>query len=43
MTESVVMARLAKDGPATDRRSGAAEGMKPQSMGTTIQHLRKWA
>jgi DNA-binding MarR family transcriptional regulator len=39
LTESVVMARLAKDGPATTADLARAEGMKPQSMGTTIAAL----
>jgi DNA-binding MarR family transcriptional regulator len=38
-TESAVMARLAKDGPATTADLARAEGMKPQSMGTTIAAL----
>lgn len=41
MTESVVMARLAKDGPATIADLARAEGMKPQSMGTTIAALEE--
>jgi DNA-binding MarR family transcriptional regulator len=40
-TESVVMARLAKDGPATTADLARAEGMKPQSMGTTVAALEK--
>lgn len=40
-TESLVMARLAKDGPATTADLARAEGMKPQSMGTTIAALEK--
>ena len=40
-TESVVMARLAKDGPATTADLARAEGMKPQSMGTTIAALEE--
>ena len=40
-TESLVMARLAKDGPATNADLARAEGMKPQSMGTTIASLEK--
>lgn len=39
MTESVVMSRLANDGPATTAALARAEGMKPQSMGTTIASL----
>src|ERR1700757_4186351 len=38
-TESLVMTRLAKDGPATTADLARAEGMKPQSMGTTIAAL----
>ena len=33
------MARLANDGPATTADLARAEGMKPQSMGTTIAAL----
>ncbi len=40
-TESAVMARLAKDGPATTADLARAEGMKPQSMGTTIAALEE--
>ncbi|NDL64595.1 MarR family transcriptional regulator [Acerihabitans arboris] len=39
MTESVAMSRLANDGPATTAALARAEGMKPQSMGTTITPL----
>ena len=39
-TESLVMARLAKDGPATTAVLARAEGMKPQSMGTTVAATR---
>ncbi|WP_158934756.1 MarR family winged helix-turn-helix transcriptional regulator [Burkholderia sp. S171] len=41
MTESVVVARLANDGPATTAALARAEGMKPQSMGTTVTSLEK--
>lgn len=41
MTESVVMARLEKEGPATIADLARAEGMKPQSMGTTIAALEE--
>jgi DNA-binding MarR family transcriptional regulator len=41
LTESAVMARLAKDGPATTAELARAEGMKPQSMGTTIAALEE--
>jgi DNA-binding MarR family transcriptional regulator len=40
-TESAVMARLAKDGPATTADLARAEAMKPQSMGTTIVALEE--
>ena len=40
-TESAVMARLARDGPATTADLARAEGMKPQSMGTTIAALEE--
>ena len=40
-TEALVMARLAKDGPATTADLARAERMKPQSMGTTIAALEK--
>jgi DNA-binding MarR family transcriptional regulator len=35
------MSRLAKDGPATTAELARAEGMKPQSMGTTIASLEE--
>jgi DNA-binding MarR family transcriptional regulator len=38
-TESAVMARLARNGPATTADLARAENMKPQSMGTTIAAL----
>jgi DNA-binding MarR family transcriptional regulator len=41
LTESAVMGRLAKDGPATTAELARAEGMKPQSMGTTIAALEE--
>src|ERR1700691_455457 len=41
LTESAVMARLAKDGPATTASLARAEGMKPQSMGATIAALEE--
>ena len=40
-TESIVMARLAKDGPATTADLARAERMKPQSMGTTVAALEE--
>jgi DNA-binding MarR family transcriptional regulator len=39
LTESAVLARLAKDGPATTAELARAESMKPQSMGTTVAAL----
>jgi DNA-binding MarR family transcriptional regulator len=41
LTEAAVMARLAKDGPATTADLARAEGMKPQSMGATIAALEE--
>ena len=41
LTEASVMARLAKNGPATTADLARAEGMKPQSMGTTIAALEE--
>lgn len=41
LTESVVISRLEKDGPATTAELARAEGMKPQSMGTTIASLEE--
>ena len=41
LTESLVMSRLAKDGPATTADLARAEGMKPQSMGTAVAALEK--
>jgi DNA-binding MarR family transcriptional regulator len=40
-TESAVMARLAKCGPATTADLARAEAMKPQSMGATIAALEE--
>src|SRR5580658_9743611 len=40
-TESSVMARLAKDGPATTADLARAEAIKPQSMGATIAALEE--
>ncbi|MGC8643731.1 MAG: MarR family winged helix-turn-helix transcriptional regulator [Isosphaeraceae bacterium] len=40
-TEAAVLARLAGDGPATTAELARAEGMKPQSMGTTIAALEE--
>jgi len=41
MTEALIMARLAKEGPATTADLARAESMKPQSMGTTIAALEE--
>ncbi|HEY0702107.1 MAG TPA: MarR family transcriptional regulator [Candidatus Acidoferrales bacterium] len=41
LTESSVLGRLAKDGPATTAELARAESMKPQSMGTTIAALEE--
>ena len=41
LTEAMVMGRLARDGPATTADLARAEGMKPQSMGTTIAALEE--
>ncbi len=41
LTEAAVMARLSRDGPRTTAELARAEGMKPQSMGTTIASLEE--
>lgn len=41
LSESAVMARLARSGPATTADLARAESMKPQSMGTTIAALEE--
>jgi DNA-binding MarR family transcriptional regulator len=41
LTEAAVMGRLASHGPATTADLARAEGMKPQSMGTTIAALEE--
>ncbi len=41
LTEASVMARLERYGPATTADLARAEGMKPQSMGTTIAVLEE--
>ena len=41
LTESAVMARLGKDGPATIADLARAESMKPQSMGAAIAALEE--
>jgi DNA-binding MarR family transcriptional regulator len=41
LTEAAVMGRLARNGSATTADLARAEGMKPQSMGTTIAALEE--
>jgi len=41
LTESAVLGRLAKEGPATTADLARAESMKPQSMGTTVAALEE--
>jgi len=41
LTESAVLARLARDGPATTAELARAECIKPQSMATTIAALEE--
>lgn len=41
LTESAVMARLAREGSATTADLARAEGVKPQSMGATIATLEE--
>jgi DNA-binding MarR family transcriptional regulator len=41
LTEAMVMSRLAREGPATTADLARAEGMKPQSMRTTIATLEE--
>jgi DNA-binding MarR family transcriptional regulator len=41
LTEAAVMGRLARNGPATSADLARAEGMKPQSMGTTVAALEE--
>lgn len=41
LTESSVMARLSREGPATTAALARAESMKPQSMGATIAALEE--
>ncbi|HEY6331982.1 MAG TPA: MarR family transcriptional regulator [Blastocatellia bacterium] len=41
LTESAVIARLARDGPATTAELARAESVKPQSMGATITALEE--
>lgn len=40
-TQTTIMARLAKGGPATAADLARAEGMKPQSMGTVVAELEE--
>ncbi len=41
LTESAVLSRLAKDGPATTAELARAERMRPQSMGATVAALEE--
>lgn len=41
LTESAVLARLDRGGPATTADLARAEGMKPQSMGATVAALEE--
>jgi DNA-binding MarR family transcriptional regulator len=41
LTESTVLARLDREGPATTADLARAEGVKPQSMGATVAGLAK--
>jgi DNA-binding MarR family transcriptional regulator len=41
LTESAVLARLAKDGAATTADLARAESVKPQSMGATVATLEE--
>ena len=41
MTESLVLARLEKEGPATTAELARAESMRPQSMGTVVTTLEE--
>jgi DNA-binding MarR family transcriptional regulator len=41
LTEAAVLSRLAKEGSSTTAELARAEGMKPQSMGTTIAALEE--
>lgn len=41
LTESSVLARLEREGPATTADLARAESMKPQSMGATVAALEK--
>jgi DNA-binding MarR family transcriptional regulator len=41
LTESAVLARLAKEGPATTAELARAESVRPQSMGATVATLEE--
>jgi DNA-binding MarR family transcriptional regulator len=41
LTEAMVLGRLSREGPATTADLARAEGIKPQSMGTTIAALEE--
>lgn len=41
LTEAMVMGRLGRNGPATTAELARAEGMRPQSMGSTIAALEE--
>ncbi len=41
LTESAVLARLGRDGPATTAELARAEGMRPQSMSTAVAALEE--
>ena len=41
LTESAVLARLSREGPATTAELARAESMKPQSMATTVAALEE--
>jgi DNA-binding MarR family transcriptional regulator len=41
LTEASVLSRLSRDGPATTADLARAEGIKPQSMGTTVAALEE--
>lgn len=41
LTESAVLSRLDKEGPATTANLARTEGMKPQSMGATVAALEE--
>lgn len=41
LTESAVLARLSKNGPATTAELARAESVKPQSMGATVAALEE--